>query len=104
MCVVVVAVGGQRRLSGPELADCSERWMIGGTGLSLKPQITMGDNCRANIPADTPEIWPQDPSVCIFLRSLPEYCEPSRKHSSYLHYLQQQKETTETKEIIADDL
>ena len=37
--------------------------MLGGTGLSLKPQITMGNNCRANTTADTPEIWPQDTSV-----------------------------------------
>jgi len=35
-----------------------------GTGLSLKPQITMGNDCWTNIPADTPEIWSQDPSVC----------------------------------------
>ena len=35
----------------------------GGTGLSLKPQTTMGNYC-ANITADTPEIWSQDPNVC----------------------------------------
>ena len=37
----------------------------GGTGLSLKPQITMGNDWWINITADTPEIWSQDPDdVC----------------------------------------
>ena len=34
-----------------------------GTGLSLKPQITMGNDKYAKYTADTPERWSQDPNV-----------------------------------------
>ena len=36
---------------------------VDGTGLSLRPQITMGNDKCANTPADTPEKWSQDPSL-----------------------------------------
>ena len=39
------------------------------TGLSLEPQITIGELLKGNT-ADTPEIWSQKPSICEGERTL----------------------------------